>query len=131
MKIFVYGSAHEGDDTAFRLAQDLEKVLPYKFVRSMDPTDLMNEDEVVIMDAVEGIDNVTVFFSPDIISEKKVSLHDFDIGYFLKLSEQLGERIKVRVLGIPMQGDYNKIKQDVIASLQELKDYVDPPAGRH
>jgi hypothetical protein len=121
MKIYVFGSRHNGDHIAFKVAKDLEG--SHDFVFSNDPTDLMYESNIVIMDAVKGIKEVTIFYNAkDFQLGGIVSLHDFDLGYFLKLAERLRLEKRITVLGLPMEGNFEVIRKQAADSLRQLQD---------
>ena len=55
------------------------------------------------LDAVEGIDKVTMIEDIDLIkNEKKYSLHDFDLGMTLKLLKKMKKIDSVKILGVPV-----------------------------
>ena len=128
MRVHVFGSHNKGDHIAFKVAKDLKSVLPHEFIFSNDPTELLHEDRIVILDAVEGINKVTVFLNvKDLKTSHICSLHDFDLGYFLRLADNLGLDQQVTIIGLPMKGNFQQIKHDTISSLQELQDFVFRP----
>jgi hypothetical protein len=125
MKVFVFGSDFKGDHMARKVAQKLKEEARHDFVFSNDPTDLMYEDSVVILDAVKGIKKVTIFWNPaEFQADKIATLHDFDLGYFLKLADRMRLEKKVTIIGVPMQGRIERITDDVRDSLQQLQDSV-------
>jgi len=122
MKIHVFGSDMEGDDIAPRIAEDLKNVMDDEFVYSNDPTDLMEEDNIIILDAVKDLTEVRIFTNVDDFADMRISsLHDFDLGFFLKLAEKMDMKKKITVIGLPMQGDYEDIKKQAMGALQDLK----------
>ena len=122
MKVFVFGSDYAGDNIGYRVAEELKHELDFDFIHSNDPSDLLYEDKVVIMDAVQGLKEVRVFHDiSDLKAMNISSLHDFDLGFFLRLSERMGMRKKVTIVGLPMEGDLDRIREDASESLQELK----------
>jgi len=112
----------EGDDIAPRIAEDLKNVMDDEFVYSNDPTDLMEEDNIIILDAVKDLTEVRIFTNVDDFADMRISsLHDFDLGFFLKLAEKMDMKKKITVIGLPMQGDYEDIKKQAMGALQDLK----------
>ena len=79
--------------------------------------DLPFEDEkqVVILDTVQGIDNVELIgdeMLDKLIVSPRGSVHDFDLAFQLKYLKKLGKLGKVYIVGLP-QGkniDYLRIK---------------------
>lgn len=123
MKIYVFGSDLSGDHMARKVAKELKEHLSHDFVFTNDPTDLLYEHELVVMDAVKGITKVRVFQNPqEFYATKICSLHDFDLGYFLQLSERLQLKKKITIIGVPMKGRYEEIRDQVTDSLQQLQE---------
>jgi hypothetical protein len=123
MKVYVFGSDFKGDHMARKVAKLLLPEARHDFVFSNDPTDLFYENAVVILDAVKGIKKVTVFYNPaEFQAEKIATLHDFDLGYFLKLADKMQMQKKMTIIGVPMEGRIDRIRDDVRDSLQQLQD---------
>ncbi|MFC1648838.1 hypothetical protein ACFL1B_05250 [Nanoarchaeota archaeon] len=55
------------------------------------------------MDVVQGIDEVKLFDDIETFEQHKPSsLHDFDLGFFLKLLKEAGQvKGKVTIIGVP------------------------------
>ncbi|MEM4268354.1 MAG: hypothetical protein QXK37_06015 [Candidatus Woesearchaeota archaeon] len=126
MDVFVFGSTHvPGDDFAIQIAKDIEKEFEhnkqYNFIYCTEPMTLLNHDEIVIMDVIKGISKVRLINDISILKERKIStLHDFDLGYFLKIAKNV-EMIKdVKIIGIPTCGDIKEIKEDVKNAIASL-----------
>ncbi len=123
MRIHVFGSYYEGDYIALKLAEQLKRESKHEFVFSKDPTELIYEDNIIIMDAVKDIDKVTLFWNVDDLKESNIcSAHDLDLGYFLKLADNMGMKKNVTIIGLPMKGDFDRIRQQVMDSLQRLQE---------
>jgi hypothetical protein len=64
------------------------------------------QDMVVILDVVEGIDEVTVFTEKDLEKLElapRTSAHEYDLGFQLRYLRKLGKIGKVRIVGLPMK----------------------------
>ena len=87
--------------------------------KEFDPNENLEHEgrDLNIIDAVEGIDRVTLITDIDAIKQPKVvSMHDFDLGYSLKLLKKMGYIDSVRIFGVPM-----KIrKEDAVEQLAAL-----------
>lgn len=128
MRIHVFGSYYEGDFIAFKIAKRLKTECEHEFVFSKDPTELIYEDNLIIMDAVKDIKKVTVFWNVDDLKESNIlSAHDLDLGYFLKLADSMGMKRRLTIIGLPMAGDFDKISEQVMDSLQQLKEKASLP----
>lgn len=125
MNIFVFGSNDNKDHMALKIAKELNQSLNHEFIESSNPIDFIYESEIYIMDAVQKINKVTMFKNIKNSNDNQFgSLHANDMHYFLKISNKLNMNKKLNVIGVPMKGNFNKIKRDVTSSLQELKGYA-------
>jgi len=114
--IYVFGNEHlEGDG----LAREVASLLPLSFsvVHCRSPDELLEEKgEILILDVVRNIKKPMLIEDISRLKTRKmVSLHDFDVGYFLALLRELDPNQKVKIIGIPPQGDRKEIAKKVIA----------------
>jgi Ni,Fe-hydrogenase maturation factor len=73
---------------------------------------------LIIIDTVEGIKKVALIDDlKKLKTEKIYSLHDFDLSFNLKLLQKIGRLKKVKIIGVPMDGDKRKI-------LEQLKEFI-------
>jgi Ni,Fe-hydrogenase maturation factor len=116
-KILVFGNPYlEYDSLAVEIAKDLmqEKNSDAEFIICTSPEQMMEQKFDMIMDVVEGIDDIRVFDNLKLLNPHRMfSLHDFDVTFFLSLLERLGKIEKVRIIGIPAQLDREKAKDKV------------------
>ncbi len=121
MKVLCFGSeVIEGDDVAIKICENLKGKIPgIEFSRCDDPADVMDyEDEVVILDVVKNLDNVS-FVGIDSINKKNMyTLHDFDLAFYLKLAEQMG-KTNFKILGIPFGSSAEETTEKVKEMLAE------------
>jgi Ni,Fe-hydrogenase maturation factor len=104
--IYVFGNPLVKEDSLpLRLIDKLKKEFPSLQFKEFDTVeDLELEKELNIIDAVKGINKVELIEDIDkIITDKIYSLHDFDLGYNLKLLKKMKMIDKVRIFGIPMK----------------------------
>ncbi|MBR9679076.1 MAG: hypothetical protein GON13_02305 [Nanoarchaeota archaeon] len=90
MSILCFGSKVSGDDLAWRVGD----VLGFK--NSNNVHELKNGD--VVVDVVWGLSDVRFVKLNELKSHKAVSVHDFDLGTYLRLMKGI---LKVKVIGIP------------------------------
>jgi hypothetical protein len=94
------------DSIPIELKKDLEDSLPnFEFI-IQDPNENLKPDnkELTIIDTVEGIDKIMIFTDIDKIENSpKYSMHDFDLGFNLKLLQKIGQLKKVTIFGVPME----------------------------
>ena len=119
-KILVFGNPYlEEDNLAVRIGRRLSKQ-GFEVEHCGKPDDLLNYEleNVILLDVAKGIDKVDVFDDIDSLEFSVIfSLHDFDLGFFLKLLKESGRVEKVNIIGIPQGYDEDK-------ALKEVKDLV-------
>lgn len=119
MKVFCFGNEFiEQDSLAKNLADELV-VDGVDFVKC-DSLDGINGD-VVILDVVKGLNDVRLIPLDKIKDFHPVSMHDFDLGTELKLRKSIGEINDVTIIGIPMQGNRETIKQGIIKLIKDIR----------
>ncbi len=121
IKIYIFGNPLlPFDSLPIKLAPRLADALPdFEFIVA-DPNENLKpvNKELVIIDTVEGIDEVVVIDDINKIKTETIySLHDFDLAYNLKLLKKLGELERVKIFGIPMEGDEEIIFEQLITEL--------------
>jgi Ni,Fe-hydrogenase maturation factor len=118
MKVYVFGNWDlEFDNNALKITEKLSKDLDsLEFIEIKPNQDISFEDEdnVVILDVIEGLKDVRVFDEKHIdrlVLSPRNSVHDFDLGFQLKYLKKLGKIKNVKIVGLPMTGDvdYNSI----------------------
>lgn len=115
-KILVFGNPYLEDDN---LAVSVGKRLglkDFKVLECSKPDELLNHDinKSIILDVVKGIDKVTFFDDIDSLEFSVIfSLHDFDLGYFLKLLKETGKLEKANIIGIPQGYDEKRAIDEV------------------
>ena len=108
----------EEDSLAKKLADEL-KLDGVEFIKC-DSLNGINGD-VVVLDVVKGIDDVRLIPLEKIKDFHPVSMHDFDLGTELKLRKSVGEINNVTIIGIPMQGNKEDIKQGITKLINQLR----------
>src|SRR3989344_599470 len=93
------------DNLPYLLLPKLTKDFPDISFVLFDPTEeLPIQKSYIFIDAVEGIDTVTIFEDLTAFSQiKGVSVHDFDLLTDLLLLIKLGKIKKISIVGIPMK----------------------------
>ena len=116
MKVYCFGNEFLKEDSLAKGLADEIQIDGIEFVKCNSPDDVLDEtDEIVILDAVEGINKIIIINDLNQLkTDKLMSLHNFDLSFFLKLMEKIGKIKKIKIIGIPMKGDKEKIKQQVI-----------------
>lgn len=125
MRIFVFGTENVGDDTAFRVAEALEKdtanKMSIEFIYEADPLSLISEKEIIILDAAQGIKSPVLIEDICALEKKEhlVTMHDIDLHYIMQLFSALELGIKIRIIALPMAENQKQIKE-IAKSTQEL-----------
>ena len=103
-RIYISGNPLLKEDSMpFKIVPRLRKKFPSVEFLELEPTDnLPEERHLKILDTVIGIDSVQVIRDIDkIVTGKVYSLHDFDLGFNLKLMKKAGKLRSVNIIGIP------------------------------
>jgi len=120
MKILCFGNEFvEEDSLAKELADELE-IDGVEFIKC-DSLDGIKGD-IIILDVVKNLDDVRLIPLDKVKDFHPVSMHDFDLGTELKLRKSIGEIKDVTIIGIPMNGDKENIKQGIIKLINELRE---------
>jgi hypothetical protein len=102
--------------------EPLRKKFPNIEFKEFDPSENLEKEgrDLTIIDTAEGISKVTLLTDIDSIRQSKIySLHDFDLGFSLKLLKKTGYLDSVRIFCVPMRiGDDLALSQltELIAS---------------
>lgn len=114
----------EEDSLPIKLAPELQKAFPDIEFREFDPTENLPEDseEMVLIDTVEGLKEPQVFSDIEkLLTQKNYSMHDFDLGWQLKLYKKLGMIKSIKIIGIPQNKDQDKILNELKKQVKSIK----------
>ncbi len=107
-KIYCFGNEFIKEDSLAKKISDEIKINGFDFVKCETLEDL--EGDIIILDVVKGIKDVTLINNLDEINDARfVSSHDFDLGTELKLRKAVGQFKKIKIIGIPQSGDKGRI----------------------
>jgi Ni,Fe-hydrogenase maturation factor len=119
-RILVFGNpVVKKDSIPLEIIRDLREKFPEVEFVPFDPNENLEAEggDLRIIDTVEGIKKVTLITDIDSISTQRIySMHDFDLGYNLKLLKKLGYVNKVRIFGVPMKIS----KRDAVSQLTKI-----------
>jgi Ni,Fe-hydrogenase maturation factor len=119
MNVYVFGNEYIAEDKrAIEVARELEGALEgisFVFVNPNDDVPFVDQGLAVILDTVEGIQDVALVEGDRIdglVLSPRGSVHDFDLAFQLMYLRKLGKLGKVTIIGIPQEGgvDYLRIK---------------------
>ena len=113
--LYVFGNEFLEDD---KLARNVSFHLKdsFKIIHCTSPDELMEAEdaEIIILDVVKGIEKTIIINDPAQIKTRSlISLHDFDLGFFLNLMKEMGIKKKVKIIGIPAEGNTELIASEV------------------
>jgi Ni,Fe-hydrogenase maturation factor len=119
MEVYVFGNEHVAEDKrATDVAGELEgriEGVSFVFVKPNEDLPFVDERRVVILDTVQGIQDVALIGGDRIdglILSPRGSVHDFDLAFQLKYLKKLNKLGEVTIIGIPQEGkvDYLRIQ---------------------
>jgi len=119
MKVLVFGNKYlKEDNFAIEVAREL-KLDNINFIFCESPEQILdlNLKDLIILDVVKNLKDVQLIDLEDLQENNIVSLHDFDIGFFLKLLQSSGKIENIKIIGIPTKGNKEKIKAKIIKIL--------------
>jgi Ni,Fe-hydrogenase maturation factor len=119
------------DNLPLKLAPKLEKLFPDINFVITDPSENLNpiDGELIIIDTVENIKNVILIDDIEKLKTGKIySLHDFDLAFNLKLLQKIGKLKSVKIFGVPMKGDEEKILGQLSNFIKQNKRGVVSPS---
>ncbi len=113
--VLCFGNEAIKEDSLAKEIADELKIDNVKFVKCNSVEDILSySGEIYIMDVVKGLKKAALIDDiSKIKANKMVSLHDFDLGFFLRLMKEMGKIKKVNIIGIPMNGSKEEIKKQV------------------
>lgn len=116
-KIYVMGNLLvEQDSLPIKLMPELKKRLPDIEIKELDPSEDIKPErrELIIIDTVINTKSPCLITDIEKIELSNIcSLHDFDLGYNLKLMKKFGMIDKVSIIGLPPDPDFRDIDKIV------------------
>ena len=114
MKVFCFGNEFVKEDSLAREIADELKIDGVEFIKCESTPEFIRQNGKIILDVVQMLKEPRIISVDELAEPKTVcSLHDFDLGYELKLLKEIGELGEIKIIGIPMQGDKEKIKKEI------------------
>jgi len=104
-KLYVFGNQYLKEDSfAVDIANELKKEVEVVFCDSPEAL-FDSEDEIVILDVVKGISEPLIINDLSSLKTRKMlSLHDFDLAFFLNLLKEMDSNKKFKIIGVPEKG---------------------------
>lgn len=116
MKVLVFGNPLvKKDSLPLKLLPELKRNFPSITFKEFDSVeDLQNEGRnLTILDTVEGIKKACLLNLNSIKIDKIYSLHDFDLGYNIRLLKKLDLIDDAKIIAVPMNIDRKKALNQV------------------
>lgn len=124
-KVSVFGNPLvDKDSLPLKILPKLKKKFPDIDFVIEDPTETLDppRGEWWILDSVEGINDVTVL---DDLSKldftNRVSVHDYDLSFDLKLLQKLGKLGRFNIIAIPITMNEDLVLNKLKTVLSEIK----------
>jgi Ni,Fe-hydrogenase maturation factor len=121
MNIYVFGNEYVAEDRrAIDVARELEDTvegISFVFVSPNEDVPFVNERHVVILDTVQGIQNVALVEGDridELILSPRASVHDFDLAFQLRYLKKLKKLGEVTIIGIPQEGEVDYLRTQSI-----------------
>ncbi len=121
MKILVFGNPYLKEDSlAAEIAKELElENVEWRVTDNLN--DLLEEDYSAILDVAYGIPRVVILNDLKKLREHRlVSLHDYDVAYFLKLMKAMGKIYRVKIIAIPVGYDKRKASDEIKVLIKDI-----------
>ncbi len=122
--VLCFGNALVEED---RMAKSIASVLKLKgftFIPCDSPEIIASyiDREFIILDVAQNIHEPILITDIDHLADPKmVSLHDFDLAFFLKLQERMsGKKRRVRIVAVPMRGDVQDLAAKTAVILKRM-----------
>lgn len=125
-RVYVFGNVlYDKDALPILLIPILKKEIPEFDFIEFEPTEgleSLKEKNLVIIDTIIGIKDIVLITDINKIETNRIcSLHDFDLGYNLKLLKKFGLIEKVFIIGVPEKIEIDKCIRDIKERLITLK----------
>mgnify|MGYP001590163886 CR=1 FL=1 len=112
--VYVFGNEHISQDN-FAL-QVAKKIRKRKIRHCYSPEEIFEDNKpAVIIDVVKGAKKPLLIDDVSALKTRKIlSMHDFDLAFFIRLMEEMGINKKIRIIGVPERGDAAKAAKEVL-----------------
>lgn len=128
MKIYVFGNPLVAEDSlAIHILPQLRKQFPDIHFKVVDPNENFppkRERDLIILDVVKGLSEVTLLDYSDLVTIEKspISPHDYDLLLHLLLLKKMKKINNVKIIGIPQKKMSEKfLFNDIIEHIEAIK----------
>lgn len=104
-------------------ALQLRSVPGCRIKRCNSPEQILQQrGEFTIVDVVQGLRAPRLLTARDVSHNgRATTLHDFDLGFFLKLLQKLEPRRNIKIIGLPQGITREKAEKEIAAILKTIK----------
>lgn len=130
-KVLCFGNEFFGKDKIAKEIAEEIKIPGVEFIKCDTPekfffTNFFNKNKnyknLFILDVAKNIKKVTLIEDLNKIKNiKSITLHDFDLSFFLKLKKELEKDFKIKIICIPMKGNKKKIIGEIKKIIKSKK----------
>jgi Ni,Fe-hydrogenase maturation factor len=117
MNVYVFGNEYVAEDKrAIEVARELEGAIAgisFVFVSPNEDVLFVNERHVVILDTVEGLQDIALVEGDQIdglILSPRGSVHEFDLAFQLRYLKKLNMLGEVTITSIPQEGGVDHLR---------------------
>lgn len=122
--IYIIGNLLVDEDSMpLKIKDSLKRDFPDIDFQEFDPTENLPEQQnrLIMIDTVKDIKKPRVFEDIDqFMNSRAYSLHDFDLGWQLKLYKKLKIINSVLIIGVPETGSPQKLHQETKEIISNL-----------
>lgn len=123
MIVYVIGNPDVPEDALpIHILPKLQAACPNIVFETKDPNEEWDvPDKLVIIDTVQGIDQVKLFHDLEHFeAAPRVTLHDFDAFAQLALLKKIGKLPPLTIIGVPMSIDENEATRAIVSELKKI-----------
>ena len=123
MRVYCFGNEFVKEDSlAKKIISNINiNGIEFKKCNSVEDIDEKDFKRLFIIDVVENINEVIAINDIDRLKDRNIiSLHDFDLQFFLKLLRSMDKIKKITIIGLPQKGNLSKIREK-IRNMLEIK----------
>lgn len=124
MKVSVFGNPDlKGDSLVVKMVPRFKKRFPEVEFQVEDPSEGLRpplDGLWIVLDVAVGIDKIRVFEDLDkLVTEKRVSLHDYDVATELKLLKKLDRVKKIKIVAVPIKASEEEVINELRKAIDE------------
>jgi hypothetical protein len=122
INVYCFGDKYlDKENTVYRLMKNIS-IDGFDTVFYSDPAEMDNTTELLIVTDISTLTEMETYYNvEDFMQIAEQSLHNMKLATQLKLLKELGFLKKVKIIGIPEDGDIIKIRNSLAEELVRTK----------